>query len=142
MRVPLIRSAAAGILLLALAAPAAVASTRVEIIIDNNFVTGAETFTAVGFCPTGTSTSSDLRVDGRGNAVTFHLQKTLTCDDGSGTLTIHVDAATHDSSPQDQGGWSIVGGTGTYAGANGGGNIVGYYNPDGVVDHYTGSLHR
>jgi hypothetical protein len=140
MRVPFVRPAMAGILLLALAAPAASASSGVEIVIDNNFVTGVETFTAVGFCPSGTSVSSDLRVDGGGNAATFHLQKTLTCDDGSGTLTIRVDAATHDSSPQDQGGWSVVGGTGAYAGANGGGNVVGYYNPVGVEDHYTGAL--
>jgi hypothetical protein len=140
MRVPLTRSAAAGLLLLVLAVPVASASPGVSITIDSNFQTGVEVFTASGFCASGTSVTPNLRFIGVGNASTFHLDKTLTCDDGSGTLTIHVDAATHGGSPQDQGGWSVVGGTGAWSGAHGGGDLVGVYVPNGIIDHYTGSL--
>jgi hypothetical protein len=71
-------------------------------------------------------------------AGSFHLTKTLVCTDGSGTFTIRVHAATVFGSPTDQGGWSVVGGTGDYAGLRGGGNLVGTYVPNGIIDVYTG----
>ncbi|HEY3548829.1 MAG TPA: hypothetical protein VGK17_22380, partial [Propionicimonas sp.] len=90
-----------------------------------------------------TAQSSDLRVVGGQGGLTFHLVKTLTCDDASGSLLIAVDAATSRGRPwQDQGGWSVQGGTGQWANASGGGNLVGAYVPDGVIDDYTGVIAR
>jgi hypothetical protein len=141
MRVPFARPVAAGLLLASLAAPAVSASSSTSITIDNNFDTGAETFAASGFCASGSSVTSNLVVVGGRGGLTFHLDKTLTCDDRSGTLTIHVDAATaNGTAGRDQGGWSVVSGTGAWAGASGGGRLDGEYVPTGVIDHYTGSL--
>lgn len=143
MRVPVIRALAAGVLILGLAVPVASAARGTAITLDANFGTGVETFTAVGFCPAGDSVSSNLSIVGGRGGQTFHLDKTLTCADGSGSLTIHVDAATSiGTAGGDQGGWSVVSGTGAWAGASGGGRLVGDYTPTGVTDHYTGSLNR
>jgi hypothetical protein len=57
---------------------------------------------------------------GRGNG-TFHLEKTLTCADG--TIVIAIDAA--QTRTGTVGGWTVVDGTGAYAGVSGGGQIVG-----------------
>lgn len=140
--------AAAGLLALAVAAPAAAGSGRVEITLDANFGTSVETFTAEGaFCPAGTAQTPGIFFAGRGRAATFHLFKVLTCTDGSGSLTIRIDAATIDGAPGDQGGWSVVEGTGAYAGAGGGGRLVGTYYDNGggdlgVIDRYTGVINR
>jgi hypothetical protein len=140
--------AGAALLALALAAPAAAGSGRVEITLDANFTTRVETFTAEGaFCRAGTATTPGIFFAGRGRASTFHLFKTLTCTDGSGTLTIRVNAATIAGAPGDQGGWSVVEGTGRWAGAGGGGRLVGTYYDNGggdagVVDVYTGAINR
>ena len=64
------------------------------------------------------------------------------CDDDSGSFTIEVNAAVVFGSPQDQGGWAVLDGTGDYATLSGGGNLVGTYVPDGIIDVYTGSLRR
>jgi hypothetical protein len=141
MRVPFIRPALAAILLLVVATQPAAAAGKVSITIDVNQASGTELFTADGpFCDSGSATSGDFFFAGGGRAGTFHLQKILTCDDGSGTLTINVDAATANGADHDQGGWSVASGTGDYAGASGGGNIVGDYYQDGILDHYTGVL--
>jgi len=51
-----------------------------------------------------------------------------------------VNAATVFGSPDDQGGWAVLSGTGAYATLHGGGNVVGTYVADGIIDVYTGSL--
>ena len=140
--------AGAALLALAIAAPAAAGSGRVAITLDASFDTGIETFTAGGaFCPAGTAETPGIFFAGRGRAATFHLFKVLTCTDGSGSLTIRIDAATIDGAPGDQGGWSVVEGTGAYAGAGGGGRLVGTYYDNGggdrgVIDRYTGAINR
>lgn len=133
------RIATAAIVLLLAAGPAtglAAGSTTITI---DALATG-ETFTATGgvVCPSGTATTDFHHFGGGGVAGSFHLSKTLTCDDGSGTFTIRVNAATVFGSPTDQGGWSVAGGTGDYAGLKGGGNLVGTYVPDGIIDVYRG----
>lgn len=142
MRVPFIRSAAVAVALVALAAQPAAAAGKVSIDLTVDMTTGSQTFVASGaFCASGwADNGDDFFFAGGGWAGTFHLDKILHCGDGSGTLTINVNASTAHGSPQDQGGWSVVSGTGDYAGAGGGGNLVGDYNPNGIVDHYTGVL--
>jgi hypothetical protein len=147
-RTPLVGLAAAGLLALAIAAPAAAGSGRVAITLDADFGTGVETFTATGaFCPAGTAETPGIFFAGRGRASTFHLFKVLTCANGLDTLTIRVDAATIAGASGDQGGWSVVEGTGAYAGAGGGGRLVGTYYDNGggdlgVIDRYTGVINR
>jgi hypothetical protein len=141
MRTPLIGPALAATVLLVLATQPVAAASTVTITIDVDQATGTELFTADGpFCASGAAASGNFVFAGGGRAGTFHLQKVLTCDDGSGTLTINVDAATANGADHDQGGWSVVSGTGDYAGASGGGSLVGSYDEDGIVDHYTGVL--
>jgi hypothetical protein len=138
-----IRAATAGLLLGAVIAAPAAAANRIQIVIDINNATGTESFVATGgFCATGSAVSHDFRSTGRGenHAFTFHLQKTLTCADGSGTLTIAVNAATTDGAPNDQGGWSVVSGTGAWTAASGGGSVVGTYVATGIIDRYVGVL--
>jgi len=142
MRVPLLRPIAVSLIAAALLVPGAPAASRVEITLTVGGIGGSETFTATGFCASGTAVSFDGQFAGGGVARTFHLKKTFTCDDGSGTLTIHLDAATANGSPQDQGGWKVVSGTGDYEDTTGGGNLVGYYISDGIIDHYMGVLAR
>lgn len=142
------RAGIAAILALGLAAPGIAAARTgglVQITLDVNFLTdGTETFTAEGaFCASGTATTDDLWVVGNGaHGLSFHVVKTLTCANGTDSITIEVDAATHRSSGGDQGGWSVKGGIGAYAGATGGGVIVGVYDDSGVIDVYTGRLMR
>jgi hypothetical protein len=125
--------------LLLLIVPTALAAPGSTTITLNSFSSG-ETFTATGgvVCSSGTATSDFRKFAGDGTAGSFHLTKTLVCPDG--TFTIVVNAATVFGSPTDQGGWAVLDGTGAYATLKGGGNLVGTYVPDGIVDVYTGSL--
>ncbi len=86
---------------------------------------------------------------GAGNfnkAGSFHLAKLITCDDGSGSFVIGVNAGSNFVVGNGTtGGWSVVPGSGTgdYVGLNGGGSVVGIDSdvpPIDLVDHYYGSL--
>ena len=120
----------------------AAGATNVEIVLTG--INGVETFTTSGgvFCPSGTSENTFERAGGSGNsrAGSFHGYKTLTCAGSGDQFVITYDAATVFDSPQDQGGWHLVSGTGPYASCSGGGNLVGIYIQDGIVDHYTGRV--
>jgi hypothetical protein len=135
-----------GLLASLLAAPTASAAPLVTVItVDVNF-TGSETFTATGgvVCPSGTAVTDPIFAAGGGRqgrgVFAFHLIKTLTCDDGSGTIAIRVDAATAPRSPGTLGGFAVVGGTGDYSGLHGAGSLVGTSQPTGILDVYTGRL--
>jgi len=135
-------AASAALLLLAVV-PAAVSAApggKVSITIN---VSDTETFTTTGgiLCASGTATTDFDHFGGGPVAGSFHLTKTLVCDGNpADTFTIRVNAATVFGSPTDQGGWSVAGGTGAYAGLSGGGNLVGTYVENGIIDHYTGSV--
>jgi hypothetical protein len=135
-----IRAVAAAVILLAIVAPTTLAASGSTTITLNSFAT--ETFTATGgvVCPSGTATTDFHKFGGGPVAGSFHLTKTLVCTDGSGSFTIVVNAATVFGSPDDQGGWAVLSGTGAYATLHGGGNVVGTYVADGIIDVYTGSL--
>lgn len=127
-------------LALAVAPVAAAGAAPVRIVLDVNFDTGSESFTATGaFCPSGSATSSDTTVTG-GGATVFHVSKTFTCADGSGSLTINLDAAFVGVRGGTVGSWRAIGGTGAYAGSRGGGQIVGQGTPTGILDTYAGML--
>src|SRR4051812_6510533 len=138
-----IRAVAATVAItLVLLVPSAVSAARTgaTTITLNSFAT--ETFTATGgvVCASGTATTDFHKFAGGGAAGSFHLTKTLVCDDQSGSFTIGVNAATVFGSPGDQGGWAVLAGDGAYASLHGGGRVVGTYVEEGVIDLYTGSL--
>lgn len=119
------------------AAPVSAGDGGVTITLDVNFAKGTEKFTATGaFCPSGSAVTTDVYTSGR----VFHVAKTFTCKDRSGTLSIELDAA--GTSTGTSGGWGVVGGTGAYAGASGGGQITGVGTPTGILDTYTGTINR
>lgn len=138
-----IRVALAALLSVLVAAPVAAAGAT-PTTIELTGINGVETFTTTGglLCPDGTSENTFEKFGGSfaSRAGTFHGYKTLTCTDGTGTFSITYDAATVSGSPQDQGGWKVIGGTGDYAGLRGGGNLVGTYIENGIIDLYTGRV--
>lgn len=136
-----------GVVLTLLVAPTASAAAPPTTVLTIDIVFDvSEDFTATGgvICESGTA-ETDLHgftgggAQGRG-VLTFHLIKTLTCDDGSGTFQILVSAATAPSSPGTLGGFSVVGGTGDYTGLRGAGSLVGTNTDGGIIDVYTGKL--
>jgi len=129
-------------ILLVLVAPLSALGAGKTTITLNSFA--VETFTATGgvVCPSGTATTDFDHFGGGGAAGSFHLTKTLVCDDNSGSFTIVINAAVVFGHPTDQGGWAVLDGTGAYSTLSGGGNVVGTYVPDGIVDVYTGSLRK
>jgi hypothetical protein len=136
-----------GVLLALLVAPVASAAAPPTTVLTIDVVFGGqETFTATGgvICESGTAVTDPVFVAGFGRmgrgVGTFHLIKTLTCADGSGTFRILVNAATAPSSPGTLGGFAVVGGTGDYGGLRGAGTLVGTGNDDGIIDVYTGNL--
>ena len=73
---------------------------------------------------------------------TFHIVKTMTCDNGD-TFKLLVNAAASPTSPGTVGGFAAGRGTGSLEGLHGGGSLVGTAYPDGsgITDIYTGRLH-
>jgi hypothetical protein len=140
---------AGGLLAASLWAPAASAATppvttiTIEVIFE-----GAETFTATGgvVCDSGTAVSDPSFANFGGSknrgVFTFHVVKTLTCADGSGTFKLLVNASTTRNSPGTIGGFAAGRGTEDYADLHGGGQLVGTAFPDfsGITDVYTGLL--
>ncbi len=142
--------ASIGILGILLAAPsAAAAAPPITTITLEVVFEVSETFTATGgvVCASGTAVTDPVfgTFGGRQNrgVFTFHLVKTLTCADGSGTFKLLVNVSTSPNSPGTVGGFAAGQGTGAYAGLRGGGHLIGTAYPDGsgVTDVYTGRLH-
>ena len=140
----LLAVAAATFLLVLSAGGSALAAGASSTEITITGINGVETFTTTGgtLCASGWSEDSFEKFGGadRSHAGTFHGYKTLHCGDDSGTFNITYDAATVWGTPGDQGGWKLYNGTGAYTGCSGGGNLVGLYIPDGIVDQYTGRV--
>jgi len=123
-------------------APVSAGSGGATISLDVNFNTGIESFTATGaFCPSGTATSDTRAVNGN-RALVFHVAKTFICAGGTDTLSIVLNATTSARFDGTSGGWTIVGGTGVYAGASGGGQITGVNTSTGIADTYQGTINR
>lgn len=141
---------AAGLLVLTGAVSGAMAarSEVFEIAIDLD--ANMETFTSDSalLCPEGEAFTDFHRFGGGPASAggSFHLDKLIVCDDGSGTFVIRVDAgANFVVGAGTQGGWSVVpdSGTGDYVGLMGGGSIFGVNQDDGdvdLIDHYYGRV--
>src|SRR3954454_2875335 len=140
--------AAGLVVLFATTAFASAAGAPEVITIAIDFESGETFTTPTGslLCATGPAVSTQDHFGGNFNQVgTFHLTKLLDCGGGN-TLTIKVDAVgkfAH-AGGATTGGWSIVSGTGAFAGYNGGGHVVGVPgdgNPIDLTDHYYGNIH-
>ena len=121
---------------------AARSSTPVSITLDVNFDNETEIITdQTNFCDGTAESFSWVSGGGRqgGGNLAFHVGRLFTCDDGS-TLTIELDAAIARPHGGTAGGWRIIAGTGDYAGATGGGRIVGEFYDGGIVDVYEGVI--
>ena len=136
-----------GLLGALLLAPVASAAAPPVTTIQIDVVFGeSEDFTTTGgvLCPSGTAVTDPVFIAGFGRqgagAGTFHLIKTLTCDDGSGTFQILVNAGTAPNSSGTVGGFTVVGGTGAYTGLQGAGSLIGTFTEGGIIDVYTGYL--
>ena len=136
-----------GLLLALLVAPitSAAAPPTTVLTIDIVFDVSEE-FTATGgvICESGTAVTDPVFAAGFGRmgrgAGTFHLIKTLTCDDDSGTFQIRVNAGSSPNSTGTVGGFTVFGGTGEYTGLRGGGSLVGTNTDVGIIDVYQGRL--
>ena len=138
-----------GLLGAILTAPTALAGTptTTTIVIDVNFDEGIETFTTDGalLYPSGEA-EPFANVAGGGRqekgTFTFHIVKVLTCDDGSGTFEMQIEAAFIRQAGGPRGGFSIVQGSGTgdYEGLRGAGSLIGEGIDHGILDHYVGQL--
>jgi hypothetical protein len=129
----------------------ALAARPAIIVIDIDLDTepSTETFTTDSplLCPEGDAFTDFHKAAGNfGAAGSFHLNKLLVCEDGSGTFVITVDAGTNFvTGGGTNGGWSVVpaSGTGDYIGLKGGGNVVGINRIEGPVDltdYYSGHV--
>lgn len=106
-----------------------------------------ETFVASGpgICTSGYADQQDIWFIEADDAFTIRMTKRLVCHDGSGTFDIFLSAGEPLGSPTRAGGWAIMGGTGAYASAVGGGTLTAKsrypFDPTGV-DTMTGSITR
>ena len=124
---------------------AARSSTPISITLDVNFDAESEVITAqTNFCD-GTS-ESEAWISGGGRnergSLAFHVYRVFTCADDASSLTIELDAAVTRPHGGTAGGWRVIGGTGDYAGARGGGSIVGVFTETGIIDQYEGTIVR
>jgi hypothetical protein len=124
---------------------AARSSTPVSITLDVHFDPESEVITAqTNFCD-GTA-ESDAWISGggrnEGGSLAFHVYRVFTCADGVSSLTIELDAAVTRPHGGTSGGWRVIAGTGDYAGATGGGSIVGVFTETGIIDQYEGTIVR
>ena len=128
------------------AVPAAVAGPpqSVTFTVEEQFDPPSGVFTSDGsvVCPTGTTSNltfgSGFQSD---RGVIFHVRKTITCDDGSGTFTLQLQArAGFNVGDQTFGPWVVLSGTGDYVDLRGRGTVTGTQSPGAVSDVYVGWL--
>ena len=131
--------------MIALANPAAAATTYVDVTVDESLpVSTPGTVIAdrgLG-CLGGSVDTTDSTGSSVGNVTFFSGTKTFNCP--GGTLVIQFSAVVAGCASSDHGSWSVVGGTGAYSGASGGGVLVGTYqggdacSNSGIHDRWRG----
>ncbi len=108
------------------------------------FVADGPAVVAGLICPSGETQDLQSRPTGWRSfrATNYHLDKQFTCDDGSGTFILHMQARI-DPMKGDIANWNVDGGTGDYASLHGSGKLFGVFFEDGsgVTDNLTGTVH-
>ncbi len=127
----------------ALPAVAAPPQTTTFTVVEN-FVTQTGVFTSDGsvVCLSGT-TSNDAFASGfqSDRGVIFHVRKTITCDDGTGTFILQLQARLgFNVGGMTFGPWVVLSGTGRYENLHGVGTVTGTQTGGGVRDLYVGRL--
>ena len=125
--------------------PAAAAPPqRTTFTVVEQFDPGTGVFASDGsvVCASGT-TSNDTSGSGfqsdRGGI--FHVRKTITCNDGSGTFTLLIQARVGlNVGNMAFGPWVVLSGTGDYVDLHGRGTVTGSPLPGGISDLYVGWL--
>ena len=132
-------AAAVGVLPAAAAPPQGTTFTVVE-----QFDSPAGVFTSDGsvVCASGTTTNNTFATGFQSDrGVIFHVRKTITCNDGSGTFTLQLQARSgFGVGDMTFGPWVVFDGTGDYENLRGQGTVTGTFIPGGVSDAYTGWL--
>jgi len=104
--------------------------------------TGTFTTSGAGLCPSGTTSDQGFGAPPRGEThANFHVRKTFTCADGSGTFTANIQAHLIFGAPTDSFTWNILRGTGAYTNLHGSGSGIGDELATEVDDHFVGAVH-
>jgi len=105
--------------------------------------TGVFTSDGSVVCASGT-TSNDAFASGfqSDRGLIFHVRKTITCDDGSGTFILLIQASLgfNGGFEATSGTWVVLSGTGRYSTLRGQGTVIGTEMESGVSDAYEGWL--
>ena len=134
-----ILAAALGVLPAVAAPPQTQTFTVVE-----QFEPQSGVFTSDGtvVCASGTTSNNTFGSGFQSNrGVIFHVRKTITCNDGSGTFILQIQARLgFNVGDMTFGPWVVLSGTGDYANLNGRGTVTGTQTAGGVSDLYVGWL--
>ena len=93
-------------------------------------------------CASGTTSNNTFGSGFQSDrGVIFHVRKTITCDDGSGTFILQLQARLgFNIGDMTFGPWVVLSGTGDYTNLNGRGTVTGTQTAGGVTDLYVGWL--
>ena len=134
-----ILAAALGVLPAAAAPPQTQTFTVVE-----QFEPDSGVFTSDGsvVCPSGTTSNNTFGSGFQSDrGVIFHVRKTITCDDGTGTFILQLQARLgFNVGDMTFGPWVVLSGTGRYESLHGAGTVTGTQTEGGVSDTYVGWL--
>jgi len=124
------------------AAPAVAQATGTVFRVVEIFDGSPGVFTSDGsvVCPSGKTSNVTSRTEFGGGRTLFNVQKTVTCNDGSGTFVLQIYAFSGFAGDGTFGPWFVRSGTGDYANLRGNGRVVGTPIPNGISDVYTGRL--
>ena len=132
-------AAAVGVLPAVAAPPQTQTFTVVE-----QFEPESGVFTSDGsvVCSSGTTSNNTFGSGFQSDrGVIFHVRKTITCDDGSGTFVLQLQARLgFNVGDMTFGPWVVLSGTGDYANLHGSGTVTGTPTEGGVTDVYVGWL--
>ena len=93
-------------------------------------------------CPSGTTSNNTFASGFQSDrGLIFHVRKTITCNDGTGTFILQIQARLgFNVGDMTFGPWVVLSGTGRYANLHGAGTVTGTQTEGGVSDFYVGWL--
>ena len=137
---------------LAIASPASAATTFISLSVDESVpasTPGTIVLSSIPGCSSGTVDTVDASARPFGaDGMQFRGTKVVNCDSGDTVTFTFVASYLSCDSPIDWGHWRISGGTGSLAGASGGGFLIGDYtggsgtacDSTGITDNWIGVL--
>ncbi len=137
---------------LVIATPASAATTFVSLSVDESIpasTPGVIVSSSIPGCPSGTVATENPSSQPFGSdGMVFRGTKIVNCGNGDTLTFTYVARYLSSDSPIDFGRWRIRGGTGSFAGASGGGFLIGNYtggsgtatDNTGITDNWFGLL--